>query len=292
VSGVVVVNQPGVYLVDADGNVITGADGDTIGSAEALLVAGKDGTALRFVRVASDGTVRIDPTGTTTQPISAASLPLPAGAATETTLATRATSAIQTDGTQRTKVTDGTNNLSTPTDGDSSTSAYGLGFFGVTHADLFRWLLVEDDGRLVVAASPPTPPPGTTEFVLAVNESELDVGSGGDVSSPHDTDSSTIGSGVTLYIQTIEAGTEGDPSEGGSKVEIYWVEGAGATEHIVDRVYSVGDTLNISLPSITTARDGTVMTGNGTNTFLRVRRTRLSGTAKEVDFAIRGYTES
>ena len=33
--------------------------------------------------------VRIDPTGTTTQPVSAASLPLPAGASTEATLATR-----------------------------------------------------------------------------------------------------------------------------------------------------------------------------------------------------------
>jgi len=37
--------------------------------------------------------LRIDPTGTTTQPISAAALPLPAGAATEATLATRATEA-------------------------------------------------------------------------------------------------------------------------------------------------------------------------------------------------------
>ena len=37
--------------------------------------------------------LRVDPTGTTTQPISAAALPLPAGAATEATLATRATEA-------------------------------------------------------------------------------------------------------------------------------------------------------------------------------------------------------
>jgi len=37
--------------------------------------------------------LRIDPTGTTTQPISAAALPLPAGAATEATLATRASEA-------------------------------------------------------------------------------------------------------------------------------------------------------------------------------------------------------
>ena len=54
----------------------------------ASMVGGSDGTNLRALRTASDGTVRVDPTGTTTQPISAASLPLPTGAATETTLAT------------------------------------------------------------------------------------------------------------------------------------------------------------------------------------------------------------
>lgn len=43
-------------------------------------------------------------------PVSAASLPLPSGAATEATSATRAAAATQTDGTQRTKITDGTTN--------------------------------------------------------------------------------------------------------------------------------------------------------------------------------------
>lgn len=81
-AGALILNQPGVYLVDVDGNAITVTDGLAIGSAEALIIAGKDGANARFVRVESDGTVRIDPTGTTTQPISASSLPLPAGAAT------------------------------------------------------------------------------------------------------------------------------------------------------------------------------------------------------------------
>lgn len=53
--------------------------------------------------------LRTDPTGTTTQPISAASLPLPTGAATETTLASRASASNQTTaGTQTTMVNDGT----------------------------------------------------------------------------------------------------------------------------------------------------------------------------------------
>lgn len=48
----------------------------------ATMVGGSDGTNLRALRTATDGTVRVDPTGTTTQPVSAASLPLPTGAAT------------------------------------------------------------------------------------------------------------------------------------------------------------------------------------------------------------------
>jgi hypothetical protein len=63
------------------------------------------------------GTVLVDGSGHTqpvsgtfwqaVQPISATALPLPAGAATESTLATLATAATQTDGTQKTRITDG-----------------------------------------------------------------------------------------------------------------------------------------------------------------------------------------
>lgn len=58
-SGILVLNQPGVYLVDADGNVITVADGDTIANQEALLLAGKDGSNARLVVVDSSGKVAI-----------------------------------------------------------------------------------------------------------------------------------------------------------------------------------------------------------------------------------------
>lgn len=96
-----------------------------------FIALGSDGTNTRYLRMASDGTVRVDPTGTTTQPVSGtfwqatqpvsiaatvavsgpltdtqlrasavpvsvASLPLPSGAATEATLATLlTTSAFQ-----------------------------------------------------------------------------------------------------------------------------------------------------------------------------------------------------
>lgn len=110
-SGVVVLNQPGVYLVTAAGNVITLTDGAAIGSAEALLLAGKDGANARIVRVAADGTVRTDPTGTTAQPVSgtvgisgtvpvsAAALPLPAGAATSANQTTEIAGLVSIDAT-------------------------------------------------------------------------------------------------------------------------------------------------------------------------------------------------
>ena len=43
----------------------------------------------------------------------------------------------------------------------------------------------------------------------------MNVGSGGDVSSPHATLGPIVASGKTLHILSIEAGTEGDSSENG-----------------------------------------------------------------------------
>jgi hypothetical protein len=67
-SGILVLNQPGVYLVDENGNVTMLADGEAIGTTKGLLLMGNDGTNARLLKVAEDGTIRIDPTGTTTQP--------------------------------------------------------------------------------------------------------------------------------------------------------------------------------------------------------------------------------
>ncbi len=67
--------------------LFTGNNGGTLPLTVGQM-GGSDGTNLRSLRVPSDGTVRIDPTGTTIQPISAVSLPLPTDAATETTLTT------------------------------------------------------------------------------------------------------------------------------------------------------------------------------------------------------------
>lgn len=79
----VVVNPQIVILYDANGVAMAIETGVAIpANTSGIIAAGSDGTNARFIKVATDGTVRIDPSGTTTQPISAASLPLPAGAAT------------------------------------------------------------------------------------------------------------------------------------------------------------------------------------------------------------------
>ncbi len=127
-SGILVLNQPGVYLVDADGNVVTIADGGTIGDAEAVILAGKDGSVARMVKVSSAARLVTDGSEVT-QPISASALPLPTGAATEATLATRATeatlatrasAAAQTDGTQKTQVNNGANILGVNASGQAA----------------------------------------------------------------------------------------------------------------------------------------------------------------------------
>lgn len=89
--------SPAVILYDAAGVALAVADGVAIpASTKALLVVGSEGGTARYLRVAADGTLRTDPTGTTAQPVTdnggsltvdATSLPLPTGAATEATLA-------------------------------------------------------------------------------------------------------------------------------------------------------------------------------------------------------------
>lgn len=92
--------QPGILGLGSDGTntryITVDSSGRTVivgpqsnGSAvtgNPVLIGGSDGTNVRNIRTATDGTVRVDPTGSTTQPISATTLPLPTGAATETTL--------------------------------------------------------------------------------------------------------------------------------------------------------------------------------------------------------------
>lgn len=187
----------------------------------------------------------------------------------------------------RIKLGDGTNLVAVLTDGGTLTG-YGLPVLGRDAEDKARFLFTEQDGTLRVASQPPSPPPGTTEFVLAQDEADLIVGP---TPSFDETESATIGNGVDLFLQFLSAGAAGDPSEKGSKVEVYWREGAGPTDHLIERVYLSGQTVNVTLPDVHKARDGTVLTGDGSTTKLVIRRERLSTAAQEIDAEVRGYTQ-
>jgi len=164
----------------------------------------------------------------------------------------------------------------------------GLLVMGADSQDVARRLLTDGEGKLKVAAQPPSPPPGTTPFVLA-GDTPLSVGP---VPNYQEAVSAVISNGTKLYLQTVAAGAAGDPSENGSKVEVYWREGSPAVNHLITRMYLTGQTVNLVLPDAHTARDGTEMTGNGSNTYLVIRRERLSTAAQEIDAEVRGYTET
>ena len=95
----VVVNTVKIVSFGSNGIEVTVLPGVAVpANTPAFLIAGSDGTDARYIRTATDGTVRVDPTGTTTQPISAASLPLPTGAAQEHTTAGSPSSVRLSDG--------------------------------------------------------------------------------------------------------------------------------------------------------------------------------------------------
>lgn len=138
---------------------------------------------------------------------------------------------------------------------------------------------VDASDRLRVNATP-VAPDGSTEVVYA-GDTPLDI-------SGTETSEYTITDGTTLYIQQVAAGAEGDPTAKGSKIEVYFYDG---TEHLFDRIYVTGATVNLVYPDASKCRDNTVMVGSGTDNKLRVRRTRMSGSLQEVDAVVRGYEQ-
>jgi hypothetical protein len=93
-----------------------------------------------------------------------------------------------------------------------------------------------------------------------------------------------IPTGETFYLQSFTAGNE-DPTKG-AVTEVIYDDGS---EHLIERVYTNGQTIQIGFPDLSTARDGTVMVGTGTETII-VRRAKYSGTNIAIDAEIRGYT--
>ena len=81
-------DSPAVIIFDINGNPVALVNGDSVSaSTPGLVVSGSDGYVTHHLRTTADGTLRIDPTGATVQPVSLTTIPLPTGAATETTLA-------------------------------------------------------------------------------------------------------------------------------------------------------------------------------------------------------------
>lgn len=271
-SGTVVVNQPGVYLVDEDGNLISLADGDAIGSAEGLILMGKDGANARMIAVDASGNL--------------AALPLPTGAATEATLAAidAVLDAIKdTDGIK--KITDalpaGTNEIGAVKQGTKATGMDAWPVYLADSVDGDPVTVSHDAGvdRLEIRGKVQTvgaiPPPETNEARINA-DTPLTVGT-------HDT-LFTIPNGETFHLQAVTAGNE-DPTKG-AVIEVIYDNGS---EHVIERVYTAGFTGQIGFPDISEARDGTPLDGNGVHTII-VRRTKYAGSDIAIDAEVRGYT--
>jgi len=129
----------------------------------------------------------------------------------------------------------------------------------------------------------PSPPSTATAKTVAA-DTPLDVGS-------TDDEDYEITDGTTFTVTQVFAGSEGDPNEKGSVVEVFYID-ASSVSHIVERVYITGFTRDI-YPDTSIARDGTSMDGTaaGGTGVLRIRRRRLGGAAIEIDAVVRGYEE-
>lgn len=147
----------------------------------------------------------------------------------------------------------------------------------VQDGDKYRVLTA---GKTVV--TPPAPPTGATAVSIDASN-PLTVGP-----NPVFQESEyTIPDGKNFYMQFVAAGAEGDPTESGSKVEVYFDENG--TRHLIERLYLTGFTVSLAYDDLHESRDGTVMTGSGVLNKIVVRRERMSTSANEIDAVVRGY---
>lgn len=127
----------------------------------------------------------------------------------------------------------------------------------------------------------PTPPSGATLVQISA-DNPLEVGPN---PSYHNTDTD-LPAGKTLYIQQVVAGSQGDPTEAGSKVEVIYHDGT--TDHLVQRIYVAGATVFVPFDDLSIARDETVMEG-GSGKYIRISRIRMSQSSQEIDAVLTGY---
>lgn len=131
-----------------------------------------------------------------------------------------------------------------------------------------------------VSTSNPPPPVGSDPVTIDAS-SPLTV-SGSEITNY------TISSGMIFTLTQVTIGAEGDPSEKGCRVEVYYVD-SGAVTHIIERLYVSGDTIAV-YPNTDEARDGTALAGTGTEQ-IRIIRTEFGSGSREMDTVARGYEE-
>lgn len=285
--------SPAVILFDQNEVELAVKDGVAIpANTPALLLAGKNPANLaKYIRMATDGTVRMDPTGTTEQPITAASLPLPAGAATEAKQSTLIGHVDEVEGkltaidTILSNIRD-TLGIKKITDalpvGDNvigrvklTDGTYVVSVLDDVESELKRLAIT---GKVSVV---PAPTPATATEVVVAAYVPLEF-------TPNNpqTEAHSIPTGKTFYLLQAEYGAEDDPSDKGSRVELAYYDGT--TEHIVDLLYVTGDTSYIQYPETSKSLDGTTMVG-GTGKEFRIKRQHFGGAAKELYAVVRGY---
>lgn len=135
-------------------------------------------------------------------------------------------------------------------------------------------------GKMSIVA--PEPPPNVAQIVIDAS-TPLELGG---AESPNDT-VHTIAAGKTFHLQSMKSGAQGDPTEGGSRVDAIYVDSVGV-EHLIDRDYISAFTVPVN-PNTSIARDGTSMVGNGVDTKIIIRRIRLSNGKLEVDSVAKGF---
>lgn len=151
-------------------------------------------------------------------------------------------------------------------------------------SDIARPILLDDYGAVKTVNTPPVPPPNATAVAVSQDDTYLSIDG---TDSPDDTEY-TIPNGKTFYLQNLLGGAEGDPSEKGSRLDAVYIDSS-SVEHVISRLYLVGQTISSVFADTPVARDGTQMNGNGSSTKIVLRRIRLSNAAQEVDGEIRGY---
>jgi hypothetical protein len=324
-------NSPASILFTISGVPLGVDDGQsaTTSGLQGLVVAGSDGTELHHIRTTADGSIRIDPIGTTAQPVTdnggsltidATSLPLPIGAATETTLSTLLTENVFLDHIGEVQSTPTVNTILGRLKDLYDILIARLGTLGqklmsgstpvVIASDQtpIQTSLTDSDGTPVGVDDGESIPVGTDGILamgsdytgyarrirttadgrLIVNSavaappatSVVNQGVTGDVATVTDV-FYTIPNGEQLKIQRFAGG--GEQATGGSKVELYWAPNGNTTG--IERIrvgYVNGNNFEFTLDWDAPAL------GNGTRAIL-IRRERFSGGAIELAGFWDGY---